>query len=36
MNKILIEDITKIKCAGGVVISPDGKHAVFTVNEPDG
>ncbi|MCF0151154.1 MAG: S9 family peptidase [Firmicutes bacterium] len=35
MNKILIEDITKIKCAGGVVISPDGKHAVFTVNEPD-
>lgn len=35
MQKITIEDITKIKNAGNVVISPDGKHAVFTVNEPD-
>ncbi len=35
MQKMTIEDIGRIKNAGNVVISPDGKHAVFTVNTPD-
>lgn len=35
MKKITIEDITKIKSVGNVVISPDGKNAVFTVVEPN-
>lgn len=35
MQKITIEDITKIKSAGNIAVSPDGKHAVFTVVEPN-
>ncbi|MCF0151153.1 MAG: S9 family peptidase [Firmicutes bacterium] len=35
MNKVTIEDVTKIKNAGNLQISPNGKYAVYTVNEPD-
>ena len=35
MQKITMEDITRIKNAGNVVISPKGKYAIYTVNEPD-
>ncbi len=35
MDRILIEDIARIRCAGKVRMSPDGAYAAFVVEEPD-
>ncbi len=35
MEKITMEDIARIRTAGNMQISPDGKYAAYTVTEPD-
>ncbi|MBR3344250.1 MAG: S9 family peptidase [Solobacterium sp.] len=35
MEKVVMNDITLIRAANGLKLSPDGKYAVYTVIEPD-
>jgi len=35
MEKVVMNDITLIRAANGLKLSPDSKYAVYTVIEPD-
>ena len=35
MNEITLEDISKIKCASNIQLSPDTKHCAYVVTVPN-